>query len=69
VGALRLAGARRRVSPEIGLLGVASAAGLMAIDGIYVVKRRMAPVYLLDAAAESTIIGGWLAAVRGADRG
>jgi hypothetical protein len=61
-GALALAGARRRVSPEIELLAVASAAGLTAIDVVYVAKRRISPVYLLDAATELAIIGGWLAA-------
>jgi hypothetical protein len=34
---------------------VASAAGLTAVDFIYVAKRRIAPVYLLDAAAELAI--------------
>jgi hypothetical protein len=68
-GALALAGARRRVSPEIEFLAVSSAAGLTAIDIVYVAKRRIAPVYLLDAAAELAIIGGWLVAGRGADRG
>jgi hypothetical protein len=59
-GAFTLAGARRRVGPEIELLSATSAAGLMAIDIVYLTKSRMSPVYLLDA-AEFAIIGGRLA--------
>jgi hypothetical protein len=63
-GALALAGASRRVSPEIELLAVTSAAGLTAIDIVYVTKGRISPVFLLDAVAELALIGGWLAASR-----
>jgi hypothetical protein len=52
-----LAGYRRRVSPEIGVLAVGCAAGLAAIDVVYVAKKRISPIYLLDALAE----GGWIA--------
>ena len=43
---------------------VTSAAGLTAIDVLYVMKARIPPVYLLDDVAELTIIGGLLAASR-----
>jgi hypothetical protein len=56
---LILAGARKHVSPETRLLAIASACGLTAIDLIYVAKRRIAPVYLLDAAAELALVGAW----------
>ena len=46
-GGLTLAEARRRVSPEIELLAVTRAAGLTAIDVVYVTKGRISPVYLL----------------------
>src|SRR3712207_4779893 len=50
VGAvLGLAGRRRRVTTEIALLAVGCAAGLTAIDVVYVTKRRISPIYLLDA--------------------
>src|SRR3982074_3065328 len=49
VGAVvALAGARRRVTPEVALLGVGSAAVLLAADVIYVAKGRIPVVYLLD---------------------
>jgi hypothetical protein len=60
-GALAVAAAQRTVSPETRLLAVASAGGLMAIDVIYVAKGSIRPVYLLDAAAELALIGGWQA--------
>jgi hypothetical protein len=47
-----------RVS-EIALLAVASAAGLTAIDVIYVMRRVILPVYLIDAAMEVPLIIGW----------
>jgi hypothetical protein len=47
---------------------MANDVGLTAIDIFYVARRRIAPVYLLDAVAELAIIGGWLAASRGADQ-
>jgi hypothetical protein len=62
VGAsLGLAGARRRVTPELTLLAAGSAAGLAAIDVVYVARRRIAPVYLLDALAEGALLVGWAA--------
>ncbi len=54
-----LAGYRRRVSPEIGLLAVGCAAGLAAIDVVYVAKKRISPIYLLDALAEGGLIALW----------
>jgi hypothetical protein len=62
VGAsLGLAGARRRVTPELTLLAAGSAAGLAAIDVVYVARRRIAPVYLLDALTEGALLVGWAA--------
>src|SRR5688572_29628399 len=58
-GALTLVGARRRVGPKIKSLAVTSAAGLTSISIVYVTKGRISPVYLLDAAAELALIGGW----------
>ncbi len=56
--ALGLAALHRRVTPEIKLLAIGSALGLTAIDVIYVARRRISPVYLLDAAAETALIAG-----------
>lgn len=62
-GVLAVSGARRAVSPETAALAVSSAAGLAAIDITYVSKRRISPVYLLDAAAELAAVYLWARAV------
>jgi hypothetical protein len=64
-GVLVLAGMRRRVTPEISLLAIGSAAGLTGIDLVYVAKRRIPPIYLLDALVELGLIGGWLTRLGG----
>lgn len=56
---LGLAGMQRSAKREMALLAVGSAIGLTAIDLIYVVRRRISPVYLLDAVAELALIIGW----------
>jgi hypothetical protein len=61
---LILAGARRRVTPELAVVAVGSAAGLTGIDLVYVAKRRIRPIYLLDAVAEVVLIAAWAAAWR-----
>lgn len=62
--ALGLAGLRGRVAPEARLLAVGSALGLTGIDVVYVARRRISPVYLLDALAELLLVAWWLAARR-----
>jgi hypothetical protein len=60
VGAvLGLAGKRAEPVPEVPLLAIGSAAGLTVIDIIYVAKKRIRPVYLLDAVAEMGLIALW----------
>lgn len=56
---LAMAGWRRSASPEITLLAAASAAGLSAIDLVYVARRRISPIYLLDALAEAALMACW----------
>ncbi len=63
-GILCRAGLRRTRSPDIPLLAVGSAAGLTAIDLIYVARGRIARIYLLDALAECLLIMGWTLAWR-----
>ncbi|WP_211194553.1 hypothetical protein [Pyxidicoccus fallax] len=58
-GTLMFAGRRRSVGPEVRLLGTGSAAAFTAVDLVYTAKRRISPVYLLDAVAESALIAGW----------
>jgi hypothetical protein len=64
-GVVGLAASRRRITPEIALLGAGTAAALTGIDLVYVAKRRISPIYLLDAAAETALIALW--AVAGTD--
>jgi hypothetical protein len=61
IGAVLLvAGRRRRVSDEVALLAVGSAAGLGGIDSIYSLRGRISTVYLLDAVAEFVLMVGWM---------
>lgn len=65
---LGCAAARDRVTPELEALSAGSAAALGAIDVWYVARRRIAPTYLEDAAAEAGVIAGLAAARRKATR-
>ncbi|MDP9375197.1 MAG: hypothetical protein M3Q65_22650 [Chloroflexota bacterium] len=62
--ALVSAGVRKQLAVEIPLLAVGSAAGLTGIEVVYVARKRISPVYLLDAAAEVVLILGWALAWR-----
>jgi hypothetical protein len=55
---------RRRLTPEIELLAIGSAVSLAAIDIVYVARRRIRWVYLLDAAAEVGLVVSWINARR-----
>lgn len=63
-GVTALAGQRKRVTPEIALLGGGSAAGLATIDVVYVSRGRIRPIYLLDAVSEAGLIIAWVLAWR-----
>ena len=54
------ASSRRRPPSELRTVACATAAGLTLIDVIFVARRRISAVYLLDAAAELALIGGWV---------
>jgi hypothetical protein len=56
---LWVGGTRRQSGPELKLLAKGSAAGLTAIDIVYVAKGRISPIYLLDAVLEAAIVGCW----------
>jgi hypothetical protein len=52
VGVALVAGVRsERITPELRLLAAGCATSLAAIDIVYVARRRIAPTYLLHAAA------------------
>jgi hypothetical protein len=61
---LASAALRDRLTPEVTGLAVGSAASLAAIDVVYVARRRISPVYLLDAALELGLIAAWATAGR-----
>jgi hypothetical protein len=64
-GALALA-SRQRISREWALLGAGTAAALAAVDVWYAgVRRRISPVYLLDAPVELAFVTGWAVAWKG----
>jgi len=60
--ALLLAARRKRVTPEMALLGAGSALALAAIDTIYTARRRISPIYLLDAVLELALAASWVRA-------
>lgn len=65
VGAtLLVAGARRRVTSELALLGAASAAALGGAGAWYAARGRIRSVYLADAALEAALLGAWGLAAR-----
>ena len=57
---LGVAAARNRRTPEIETLSLAAPAAFGAIDLVYVARRRISPVYLLDAAAQTVLSALWL---------
>jgi hypothetical protein len=59
---LGVAGLRRQAALEIALLAVSSAAGLAGIDIVYVARRRISPIYLLDALGQLVLAAWWAVA-------
>lgn len=65
VGAvLGIAARRASRAPEVVALATGSAAALATVDVVYVIKRRISPVYLLDALAEGVLIVLWALLLR-----
>jgi hypothetical protein len=58
-GLAQAASQHRQVSPELRTVAMTSAAGLALIDLIFVARRRISPIYLLDAAAEAALVAAW----------
>jgi hypothetical protein len=54
---------RRRATGEVVLLALGSALALIGIDVVFVVQKVIAPIYLLDAAAEGVLVIAWIAAL------
>jgi hypothetical protein len=65
MGAAMVAGALRDEPPaEVVGMAAGAAGTLAAIDVVYVARRRIAPTYLLDAAAQLALLGGIVRHVR-----
>jgi hypothetical protein len=58
---LALAAVRGQPTPEVVTLAVTAPVVLIAIDVVYVARRVIRPVYLLDAVAEVVLLVGWAA--------
>ncbi len=58
------AGVRDDVTPDLAGLGMGTAAAVAAVDIFYLARRRISPIYLLDAVIEAALVAGWLAARR-----
>jgi hypothetical protein len=65
---LMVAGSRKAVGPETRVLAAGSAAGLAAVDVVYVAHGRISPIYLLDAAAEFGLLWLWGSSARRSKR-
>jgi hypothetical protein len=55
-GGIAAAAARDRVTPELAAIAAGCAGGLAAIDVVYVLRGRISPTYLLDAAAQLALL-------------
>jgi hypothetical protein len=63
-GVLLTAGWRRRVTRDVLLLGIGTAASLATIDVVYVSAGRISKIYLVDAFAEVGLAVAWALAKR-----
>lgn len=59
VGLAHAATRRRPVAQELRTVAIGSAVGLALVDLVFVARRRIAPVYLADAAAETALLFAW----------
>jgi hypothetical protein len=52
-----------RITPEVIALAIGCAAALGIVDVVYVARRVIPKIYLLDAVAESVLIAAWIVAL------
>jgi hypothetical protein len=57
---LVLAGIQRRFEPGLVVVAIGSAGVLCAIDLIYVARRVISRIYLVDAAIEAALVLAWV---------
>jgi hypothetical protein len=60
---LLLAAYRQQFDPALMLVAIGSAAALLLIELVYVAKRTISRIYLLDAAIEAALIACWAVTV------
>lgn len=60
---LIVAALRQQFDPAIIVIAIASAAALVAVEIVYVLKHVIAPIYLADAAIELVFIFAWTASL------
>lgn len=58
-GVLIASASKREPSRDLEQVAVGSAAALAAVDAVYVARKRISPIYLLDTVAEAVLILGW----------
>ncbi|MCC6792853.1 MAG: hypothetical protein IT336_14275 [Thermomicrobiales bacterium] len=51
--------ANKRVTPELETVAIGTALSLTAVDLVYVAKRRISPIYLLDAVVHTALAIAW----------
>lgn len=56
---LALAGFRRHLDGEMGVLAAGTAAGLACVDLVHVIAGDLGPIYLVDALAEALFTFSW----------
>jgi hypothetical protein len=66
--ALLLAAVRRNVGLEMFVLGIGAAVALASVDVVFVIKRTISPIYLLDVVAEALFITLWIFAAKARQR-
>ena len=59
-GLAETAARKRQVPPELRTIACATAAGLALVDVYFVIRRRIAPIYLADAAVEAALLARWV---------
>lgn len=62
LGLAQAASRARPPAPELRTIALTTAAGLALVDVLFVARRRISPVYLLDATAEAALIAAWASA-------
>ena len=56
--------ANDRITPEIEALAIGSAVSLATVDVVFVARRRIRPIYLVDALMNLIIVAAWIAGRR-----